>query len=437
MLGEVVMKGEFIRRPLVLLAILLTVISFFITSEVQKKRKDIKLEIKDKEVVLNIEVKEFYTKVSTKNYFLYFRKLQKDRINIGDVLEFSGTTKSDVINSGEEDEFNFYRYVRSCGKKEAVDVTSCKRVGRSNFFTIVGRLKSYCRDTNRYLYREESSILNSLVIGDKSDLDEKMMERFRRAGTSHILAISGLHMDIIFGAVMFIVGNVMKKSRLFFVSALIIFYWMVSGFAISALRAIIMVFVLNFSSLIYKRNDGLSTLALAYLCIVSTNIWAIYNVGLQLSFAACLSAILFTSRIKKILKSTVLSLSISCNILVLPLVVYYFKGSSIVFALGNIFTVPFIGTVMMLDIISLFLFKLSLTLASVVSFFAKILLKIIMWFNTWTGDFSFSYINFRSLGLKFIFIYYIIIFTIVIYVYRKNLRESFNGVQRFYARDNE
>ncbi len=431
------MKGEYLRRPLVFLAIILTAISLFLTSHCQKKRNDIKLEINDKEVVINIENKEFYTKVSTRNYFLYFRKLQNDRVKIGDILEFSGTTKSDIINSGEEDEFNFYRYVRSCGKKEAIDVTRCKKVGSNSFYTFVGRVKSFCRDANRFLYREESSILNSLVIGDKSDLDEKILDRFRRAGTSHILAISGLHMDIIFGVAMFLVGNVMKKSRLFIVSALIVFYWMVSGFAISALRAIIMVFVLNFSSLIYKRNDGLSTLALAYLCIVSSNIWAIYNVGLQLSFAACLSAILFTSMIQNYLKSTVISLSISCNILVLPLVVYYFKGTSIVFALGNIFTVPFIGTVMILDLFSLILFKISITLAAIVAFFAKSILILIMWFNTWTGDFSFSYINFRLLGLKFLMIYYIIIFAIVIYVYRKDLRESFNGVQRFYARDHK
>jgi len=216
----------------------------------------------------------------------------------------------------------------------------------------------------RKVYESEakhSGIIGALIIGDKTSIDEDTKALFQRTGTSHILAISGLHIGIITGFFFSIIRWLLGRKGVLRLSGrdkryaaliTIIFpfvFMLISGSGVSTIRATIMVTIFMLSIFFERQRDIINTIAVSALIILLIYPHSLFMPSFQLSFLCVLFIVLIMKRIYPFLKIgcrpvrwLVLSslATLSATIGTLPVVVYHFYGVNIFSVLHNLISIP-------------------------------------------------------------------------------------------------
>jgi len=225
-------------------------------------------------------------------------------------------------------------------------------------------------------------IAEALLIGYQDDLDAELMQVYGRIGVVHIIAISGLHVGILFAVFWWITGSfpVLKNRtwfRCFFVLAFLWIFTIISGASPSVLRSTVMFSVMLFGKAFDRRNNAITAMFFSAFLLLAYDPFLFWNLGFQLSYLA-VGGILFLQkpiyssfRSKyKILNriSEMLSVTIAAQITTLPLTLYYFHQFPNYFLLANLILVPLSTMILFLEIgiVS------SYWIPSISSFFGKI-----------------------------------------------------------------
>ena len=309
------------RRPLLLIFIIILILGFFITlgKELDNINSDIDITISG--VVKDKKEKDKYTQYIIDGYLINDYKRKYD-IKIGQIVKVEGNLK-DLDKLGFDD-FDYGRYIKSCGYKGLINSNYFKVIGKNKFYTYIGKFKIYMRDTFRYLYKDSSNFINSCLLGIKDDLTEEESEMFSRTGTSHVIAISGLHTGIICVLIAYIIRGINKIYKLCILIAIMFLYSIMVGFSPSIIRAIFFVIIMYLAVFLFKKRDGITTLSLIASVLIINNPYTMYNISFQLSFLATLSILYFNKIIIKKLKFNIISMTIAANILTMPIVYYVF-----------------------------------------------------------------------------------------------------------------
>lgn len=117
----------------------------------------------------------------------------KADLEVGDIVEVRG--KSKALSDMKFDDFNYGRYLKSTGIEVYCVMSECKKVGISKAYKMIGAIREYIKDTNAYLYKEKSDFINSMLLGEKDLMSDEDKRMFSRTGVSHIIAVSGLHVE--------------------------------------------------------------------------------------------------------------------------------------------------------------------------------------------------------------------------------------------------
>ncbi len=210
-----------------------------------------------------------------------------------------------------------------------------------------------------HLFPEDTiGFARALLLGDSSKLSYEVDSAFQTSGIRHVIAVSGLHVSILFSIIyMFggrhkVVGVVLGLPLLFVFAA-------VAGFTPSIVRACIMQALMSVSLLVDKEYDPPTALAFSALVMLVVNPLTITSVSFQLSVSCMVGIFLFSERIRNYLrKNTILkrakkktvkakianwlagsiSITISAMITTTPLCAYYFEAVSLVGILTNLLT---------------------------------------------------------------------------------------------------
>ncbi len=147
--------------------------------------------------------------------------------------------------------------------------------------------------TAKYL-GEGAALADALLLGDKTGLDPDTIADFRAAGVAHLLAVSGLHVMVLLGFLLFLCRRCQLPLGVsFFVSVLpVTAYALVTGAGAPVLRAVVLMGCLWLGRLRRKRRDGLTSLAAAAILILLLRPAELFAAGFQLSFCALLGLIL-------------------------------------------------------------------------------------------------------------------------------------------------
>lgn len=416
------------RRPLLLIFILLLMLGFFITEdrELDNINKDTKTTITG--VVKDKKEKSKYTQYIIDGYLVNDYKRKYD-LKIGKVVSVQGKLKD--LDRMEFDDFDYGRYIRSCGYKGVIYSDYFKVIGQNKFYIHLGQFKTYMRDTFRYLYKDTSNFINSFLLGMKDDLSEEEKEMFSKTGTSHIIAISGLHTNIICILIAYVIRGINKLYKLFILIVIMVLYSIMVGFSPSIVRAVAFVAVMYLSVFLFKKRDGITTLSLIASLLIINNPYTIYNVSFQLSFLATLSILYFNKMIRKRLKFDIISMTIAANILTMPVVYYVFGGIPILSILGNIVIIPFIGIIMNLSIFSILFFEFSLNITKVIVYVNKNLINMVYYILDKLSQIEIGYIEVENPNIKYVIIYYVLIFSYMIYKELKTMKEQENEIQGY------
>ena len=242
------------------------------------------------------------SKVKDKTFLLY---LAKDSaaftLRKGDSLLIYAALEP-ALNSGIPDAFDYPRYLRRkgiCGSAY-IAANHWQLTGHNESLTNdrLTKTKSYLKERYEKLgYKgDELAILTALTIGDKEELSEEIQEIYSVSGASHILAISGLHIGLLY-AVLWILLTPLRKRKLFkFMSVLLIVstLWLfaaLTGFPASVVRSVIMFSLIALSSLTQERPHTLNTLAsAAFVMLLFQPLW-LFEIGFQMSFAAVVAIV--------------------------------------------------------------------------------------------------------------------------------------------------
>lgn len=220
---------------------------------------------------------------------------------------------------------------------------------------------------------DELAVMKALTIGDKSSLDRELKGSYSRSGAMHLLALSGLHIGIIYkllDVMLFFLGGSLRLRRLkscLIVTALWTFA-LITGLSPSIARASLMITVYELSSFLHSRRDGLTALGISALIITLFDPEAPRQIGFQLSFCACLSIFVLYPRLSGMLSTRsrllryvwqCICLAIVCQIGTGPLSYHYFHTFPRYFMITNLLTVPLVAATMYVSAASFVIFSIS------------------------------------------------------------------------------
>ncbi len=131
-----------------------------------------------------------------------------------------------------------------------------------------------------------AALLTAMLFGDKSDLDDDVYESFRKNGTAHILAVSGLHVGMIYALLTVLLGGRRKTGRNIVILLILACYTVMAGCAPSIVRAVIMISLHIAASLTHRRYDMLTAASAAALLMLLYEPYALFSSGFQMSFLA-------------------------------------------------------------------------------------------------------------------------------------------------------
>lgn len=209
-------------------------------------------------------------------------------------------------------------------------------------------------------------VLSALTLGYQGDLDKETRKAYSVAGIAHVLALSGMHIGIIWfllnGLFRWLLRNRLKYLKGIAIVAILWTFAFIVGLEASVVRAVIMCMLMEISHLAGVRHLSMNTLSVAAFFMLLYNPFYLFDVGFQLSFVAVASILYFYPLINgclpvrnRIGKWTwgVMSVSMAAQLGTAPLVMYYFSNFSVYFLFTNLIAsiiVPFIiyGTVGMM-----------------------------------------------------------------------------------------
>ncbi|MEI6260904.1 MAG: DNA internalization-related competence protein ComEC/Rec2 [Deltaproteobacteria bacterium] len=293
-------------------------------------------------------------------------------LNMGDSISFTGKIHP-LRNFQNPGGFDYRQYMAFNGIYGSVFVQSSEikqtTPHRGGFFQWIYRIRKTVSQTlDNIGEADERAVLKALLIGERSDVSDRIMENFSKAGVSHLLAISGLHVGIVATTSFFMFRWMLSWFPFFLYRAWtrkgaailsmipVLGYGLVSGMSPSTQRAVIMILIFLMTFLIHKEHESLNTLATAAILILILHPPSLFAISFQLSFASVFAILYFLPRfwqpdnyapdIRKRIKNysySSLWITLSATLGVQPLVMVYFNQISLISPIANFILVPLVG----------------------------------------------------------------------------------------------
>lgn len=323
----------------------------------------------DKEIILNAKIVSEGTSSNTKynSYNAIVTKIDSNDLSINEktILYINSNVKVDtnsiikakgnVTNIKCQKNklvFNYENYLKN---NKIFTVIFCNennvnilKKDYSLLYKISSKFKDYVEKTfYSRLDNKNANIILSIILGDKSYLEEVFLDNIRNIGLAHVFAVSGLHIGILYAFFTNVLKKIgINKKKSFFITWSILWiYGFLIGFPTSVLRTLFMFTIHFMADLLYRKYNSINALAFAALILLIINPFWIFDVGFQLSFSAALALVIYSKYIKKFIKvqsKIIDSLFVFTflQIFILPILAYHFNYIPILGILYNILFIP-------------------------------------------------------------------------------------------------
>ena len=302
-----------------------------------------------------------------------------------------------------------------------------------------------------------------LLIGDRTNISKQIEEDFKNSNLTHMLAVSGSHFTYIIIAISF-VNKGIKRKRLgqIIMIIVIILFMNLTGNTASVVRSGIMAIYIILASIFHKRADIWTSMAVAIIIQLINNPYAIFDIGLQLSYGGVIGIVGFNKNIlskilyfdnyikinikEKIQKNnkykmqeinnTEIKLSkvkkyiieasavtISANIVIIPIMMYHFNTISFTFLISNLLVGPILGFVVIFGFILIFLSFILNSFLMPFFFILNILISIILYIAHICANLPFSKVFVPTPNKLMLVLFYLNLF-ILFYYKEKNVKNK-------------
>ena len=214
------------------------------------------------------------------------------------------------------------------------------------------------------LFGNLSGLAKGILLGDKQDIFYPQLMQYQRAGLAHILAVSGLHVTILCGALNALLRGIRAWIRLLICTVFLLLYGALTGFSPSMCRAALMFLCWLLARALGERADSLSAFCLAFSVILTVSPSAVFSVSFQLSFAAIFGLLMLPRSVCRWLRlpkgvetGAVAPLSaVAATLGTLPVSAYYFGVFSAVGVLLSPLVIPLLPLFMIPAFLAILLY---------------------------------------------------------------------------------
>ncbi|MDD7463692.1 MAG: DNA internalization-related competence protein ComEC/Rec2 [Peptoniphilaceae bacterium] len=297
--------------------------------------------------------------------------------------------------------FSYRSYLLSKKVKSTIEIEKLYGRGRSSSLLLSLKKSFYKyihRIFDRNLEKESADFVSSVILGENLIRSDEIKD----LGLSHILAVSGLHIDILVTFILFIFSYFNLNYRYGYLTALglCFFYGYLISFPFSVMRVLIMTSIGYLSYILKKPEDKKKSLLLASLFILLINPFAILSAGYILTFAAGIGIYIIYPNLKYlerdsfIIKQAIFALSIQLSIF--PFLVYYYGKINLISIFANLIVVPIFELSMYFIFGLILLYPLMGTLLGPIFKILDILIRQVLGASRFLAYFKFFTIEFKK-----------------------------------------
>ncbi len=359
----------------------------------------------------------------------------------GDLLEITCTVKAienlSAGEAGKDDSFDYHMYMAKEGVLYQCEKSKIKKVGENGGSFLLGKIIAMRRifenKINQVLPQPEGALAIGLLLGGSGGLSKEIQSDFSRTGMTHIVAVSGYNVTIIaeYLILLGIALGLWRKQAIWFAIVGIALFVIMSGLPASAVRAGVMSGILLWAMKNGRLSSCENAIIFAGAIMLFLNPLLLrWDVGFQLSFLATLGIVLtsdfweksFVKQHKALGISEAITLSLSAQIFVLPIIAYNFHLTSLISLLANVFILPVIPLSMLLVFLVMVFGLLWTPLSLVFAWLAFVLLAYEIKLIHLLAEFPWASVGVEKVNVWWIAIYYIILIRIIFWIKsRENL----------------
>ena len=274
-------------------------------------------------------------------------------------------------------------------RKTKVSLEHLSRIDRTKLFFLKLRSKLLSRLKSTTATDDTYAVVAAMALGDKSALTQELKDVYSVTGASHILALSGLHLGIIYTLLSLFVFR--RRWQVLSQMVIILSIWtfvFLVGMSTSVVRSAVMLSVYALLSLGHRDRMSVNTLAFTAIVMLMISPMSLFDVGFQMSYMAVLSILLFVPLMECVFTAKYLmshrvvrwlwgmvAVSLSAQIGTAPLIAYYFGRFSCYFLLTNFIVIPAAMLILYLSLVVLIVPSLAYILFDIVAVLNSLLTK--------------------------------------------------------------
>ena len=331
----------------------------------------------------------------------YLYKDNRSRgLRIGDGLQIQSRIESN--SDWRKGSFDYRRYLEIHGftgrtfvaswkwQKTRVSLVKLSRLERMRLTFLKYRSRLLEKISTNGTDADAYAVVAAMALGDKSALTQELKDVYSVTGTSHVLALSGLHLGIIYTLLSLFVFR--RRWQVLSQMVIILSVWafvFLVGMSTSVVRSAVMLSIYALLSLGHRDRMSVNTLAFTAIVMLMVSPMSLFDVGFQMSYMAVLSILLFVPLLESIFTAEYLMLhrivrwlwgmvavSLSAQIGTAPLIAYYFGRFSCYFLLTNFIVIPAAMLILYLSLVVLVVPSLANLLYSIVAALNSLLVQI-------------------------------------------------------------
>ena len=361
-------------------------------------------------------------KYKNKKFIVYINKKNKKLLEYGDLIEIKGEYSAPEVARNYKG-FDYSQYLKTLNIYGTIKVEESKIMNKNQLSPIlisINNIKEKMIDNaNRNMPKRTANLLLGILIGERDNIQEDIIESFRTANLSHILAVSGAHTSYIILGITYLISKSKTPKRIGYIITIInlLIFIIITGASYSVVRACIMAIVVIGAKICYRKENFFTSICISLIIILIQNPFAINDIGLKLSFMGTAGIVIFNKSItnffiKLKIKQKIaeaLSVTFSAQLMIMPITILNFNTISLTFFISNILASPLLGIIIIFGFISIFISSILNPISKILFLILHIFLELLILVSKVTEKIPGSSILVKTPNILFAIVYYILI----------------------------
>lgn len=359
-------------------------------------------------IVSNKEEKEYKNryKIKLENGINFYLDTELDiELHYGDKVKITGEYQ-EPQEARNYKGFDYKQYLKTLKIYGTIKADNVKLLEKNAYNPILQganniflKIKGNIENT----YNEQTQgLMLGILLGYTKNIDEEIKENFSESNISHVLSVSGMHVSYIIFLVTNSTKNIFgKRSSKIISSVVLVLYMFITGFSVSVVRACIMGIISCMSFVLYRKNNTINNIAISILIILISNPFNMISLSFLLTYGGTIGILFFKNNIEKFLKNIkirnrkwkyifikiqrkcqpiidCISVSISAQIVIAPIILWNFNTIGISFLICNLLLNLVVGIIVMGGLIQAIITFINFKIGHLIAYFLQIPIYILI-----------------------------------------------------------